>query len=118
MKKAFDQLDAQQLAAHPLRVGLSMDVEVDVSNQNGKMLAEAPRPASLAEVYAFGVPTDGANQDVQRVIMANLGKSGSAKSALKASETAQTDIRHTNDKDKNKDKDKSMIKTGSKASAS
>ena len=111
-------LDAQQIAEHPLRVGLSMDAEVDVSNQNGKMLAEAPRPASLAEVHAFGVPTDGANQDVQRVIMANLGKSGSAKSALKASETAQTDIRHTNDKDKNKDKDKSMIKTGSKASAS
>ena len=35
----------QQLAANPLRVGLSMDAEVDVSNQDGKTLADAPRAA-------------------------------------------------------------------------
>ena len=35
-------LDPKQIADHPLRVGLSMDVEVDVSQQDGKALADAP----------------------------------------------------------------------------
>ena len=68
-------LDAQQLATNPLRVGLSMDAEVDVSQKDGKTLADAPRPAALAEVRAYGAPSDAADQDVQRVIAANGGKS-------------------------------------------
>ena len=66
-------LDAQQIAANPLRVGLSMDAEVDISDQTGKTLADAPRAAALAEVHAYGVPLDAADQDVRRVIAANLG---------------------------------------------
>ena len=68
-------LDAQQLATNPLRVGLSMDAEVDVSQKDGKTLADAPRPAALAEVHAYGVPGDAADKDVRRVIAANMGKS-------------------------------------------
>ena len=67
-------LDAQQLATNPLRVGLSMDAEVDVSQKDGKTLADAPRPAALAEVHAYGVPGDAADKDVRRVIAANMGK--------------------------------------------
>ena len=67
-------LDAQQLAANPLRVGLSMDAEVDVSQKDGKTLVDAPRPAALAEVRAIGVPSDAADNDVRRVIAANMGK--------------------------------------------
>jgi membrane fusion protein (multidrug efflux system) len=64
-------LDAKQLVDNPLRVGLSMDATVDVSQQDGKMLADAPRSASLATLAA---PTDkGADLEVQRVIAANLG---------------------------------------------
>ena len=37
-------LDPAEVKAHPLRVGLSMQVEVDVAQQSGKMLADAPRP--------------------------------------------------------------------------
>ena len=67
-------LDVQQLATNPLRVGLSMDAEVDVSQKDGKTLADAPRPAALAEVHAYGVPGDAADKDVRRVIAANMGK--------------------------------------------
>ncbi len=68
-------LDPKEIEANPLRVGLSMDAEVDVSNKDGKTLADAPRPAAQAEVHAYGVPGDAADQDVKRVIAANMGKS-------------------------------------------
>ena len=71
-------LDPKQVAANPLRVGLSMDAEVDVSNKDGKMLADAPRPAAQAEVHAYGVPSDAADQDVRRVIAANTGRAAGA----------------------------------------
>ena len=67
-------LDSKQVLDNPLRVGLSMDAEVDVSNKDGKTLADAPRPAAQAEVHAYGVPGDAADQDVRRVIAANTGK--------------------------------------------
>ena len=80
-------LDAKQLGEHPLRVGLSMDAEVDVSNQGGKALADAPRDAAQAHTQAFAAQDDAGNEDVRRVIAANSGKSvktartGSAASA-------------------------------------
>ena len=67
-------LDAQQLAAHPLRVGLSMVAEVDVSQKDGKTLADAPRPSAQAEVHAYSVTSDAADQNVDRVIAANMGR--------------------------------------------
>ena len=36
-------LDPQELSAHPLRVGLSMDVNVDTSDTSGKTLADVQR---------------------------------------------------------------------------
>ncbi|MBI2726635.1 MAG: HlyD family efflux transporter periplasmic adaptor subunit [Polaromonas sp.] len=78
-------LDPKEIEANPLRVGLSMDAEVDVRNKDGKTLADAPRPAAQAEVHAYGVPGDAADQDVKRVIAANMGKSVVAANAGKAS---------------------------------
>jgi membrane fusion protein (multidrug efflux system) len=70
-------LDAKQLAAHPLRVGLSMTAEVDVSKTDGLALADVPR---MAVAQPAPLPTDdAANQLVQRVIAANLGQAGAAK---------------------------------------
>lgn len=68
-------LDAKQLADNPLRVGLSMDAEVDVSSKDGKTLADAPRDATVAHSQTYGTPDDAADKDVQRVIAANTGKS-------------------------------------------
>ncbi|MBH1957256.1 MAG: efflux RND transporter periplasmic adaptor subunit [Burkholderiales bacterium] len=69
-------LDPKQLAEHPLRVGLSMDAEVDVSKQDGKTLADAPRDAAQAHTQAFASQNDAdaASEEVRRVIAANAGK--------------------------------------------
>ena len=67
-------LDAKQIEANPLRVGLSMEAEVDIRNRDGKALADAPRAVALAEVHTPTVASDGAEQDVKRVIAANMGR--------------------------------------------
>lgn len=67
-------LDPKQILDNPLRIGLSMDAEVDISKKDGKTLADAPRPVEQAEIHAYGVPGDAADQDVRRVIVANTGK--------------------------------------------
>ncbi|WP_442979496.1 HlyD family secretion protein, partial [Salmonella enterica] len=46
-------LDAAELRAHPLRVGLSMQAEVDVREQGGKSLADAPRAEAVASTQVF-----------------------------------------------------------------
>lgn len=49
-------LDPKELAAHPLRVGLSMDVTVDTSEQAGKTLADAPRTQAVAATQVYDTP--------------------------------------------------------------
>ena len=71
-------LDPKQLKDNPLRVGLSMDAEVDVSNKDGKTLADAPRDAAQAHTQAYAVPDEAASNDVRRVIAANLGRGDKA----------------------------------------
>jgi membrane fusion protein (multidrug efflux system) len=71
-------LDPLQLESNPLRVGLSMVAEVDVSNIDGKSLADTPRAAALAQIPVAAAQGEAANQNVQRVIAANLGKAGAA----------------------------------------
>jgi membrane fusion protein (multidrug efflux system) len=67
-------LDPKEIVANPLRVGLSMDAEVDVSKQDGKALAEAPRAAPVAQTTVFNLFDKGADAEVQRVIAANIGR--------------------------------------------
>ncbi|HWI81035.1 efflux RND transporter periplasmic adaptor subunit [Ramlibacter sp.] len=66
-------LDPNEIAGHPLRVGLSMDAEVDVSKQDGKTLADATRSAPVAQTQVYAAYDQGADAEVQRVIAANLG---------------------------------------------
>ncbi len=66
-------LDPAPLAEHPLRVGLSMTVTVDVSQQDGKTLADAPRQAAVAQTGVYALPDDEAHALVRKVIAANLG---------------------------------------------
>ncbi|WP_312756455.1 HlyD family efflux transporter periplasmic adaptor subunit, partial [Pulveribacter sp.] len=68
-------LDAQQVQEHPLRVGLSMDVQVDTRERGGASLAEAPRTGPLAQTSVYDQLEDGAEAEVARIIEANLGKS-------------------------------------------
>jgi membrane fusion protein (multidrug efflux system) len=76
-------LDAAQIARNPLRVGLSMEVTVDVSNQNGRTLADAPRAASITRTEVYGALEGGADEEVRRVIAANLGHKVLAKAVVK-----------------------------------
>ena len=68
------QLDPAQLASHPLRVGLSMEVTVDVTRQDGKMLADAPRADAGVQTAVFDAPETGAEADIQAIIKANQGR--------------------------------------------
>ena len=84
------ELDAQQLAAHPLRVGLSMEATVDVQQDAGAPVLSAqaaPRASSSTPVY------DGNDAEAERrvhaIIDANLGRPGLRAPALaKAPRTA------------------------------
>jgi membrane fusion protein (multidrug efflux system) len=68
-------LEQQQLREHPLRVGLSMEAIVDVSKQEGKTLADAPRAAAVAQTQVFNTQDDGAEAEVRRVIAGNSAPS-------------------------------------------
>jgi membrane fusion protein, multidrug efflux system len=80
-------LDAHQILENPLRVGLSMAAEVDVSNQEGKTLAGAPRTVAPSPGPAVDLHDDAASEDVRRVIAANIGKAGRSVQPEKAART-------------------------------
>jgi membrane fusion protein (multidrug efflux system) len=67
-------IDAKDLAEHPLRVGLSMDVSVDTQDQSGKTLADSPRSSPAAVTTVFESQQRAADQRVERIIAANLGR--------------------------------------------
>jgi len=70
------ELDARQLAEHPLRVGLSMEANVDVSKQEGApLLASAVTRPSATQV--LDAPGEEADRIVRGIIAANLGKARS-----------------------------------------
>ncbi|MEY2842277.1 MAG: hypothetical protein RI920_314 [Pseudomonadota bacterium] len=69
-------LQADEVKAHPLRVGLSMNVEVDVSKQDGAMLASVPRAQPVAATTVFDAQQAEADQRVQHIINANLHRAG------------------------------------------
>ncbi|WP_341678026.1 HlyD family efflux transporter periplasmic adaptor subunit [Niveibacterium sp. SC-1] len=68
-------LDPKELAEHPLRVGLSMRVEVDMHDRSGPMLSQAPntKPAFSTDVY--GQQLVDAETRIAQIVQANAGKS-------------------------------------------
>ena len=66
-------LEAAEVAKNPLRVGLSMEATVDVSRQDGKMLADAPRAAPLVETNVYAALDAGAAEEVRKIVAANKG---------------------------------------------
>ncbi|RUR65538.1 HlyD family efflux transporter periplasmic adaptor subunit [Variovorax guangxiensis] len=77
-------LDPEQLKANPLRIGLSMDAEVDISQKGGKMLADAPRATALAQTTVYSQLDRGADAEVERIVAANIGGKGGATAAAPA----------------------------------
>lgn len=66
-------LDADQLSKNPLRIGLSMEAEIDVTEQGGKMLADSPRASAQVETSVYANLDSGAAAEVRRIVAANLG---------------------------------------------
>ncbi len=74
-------LKPEEVKAHPLRVGLSMEVEVDVSQQDGPMLAQAPRSGAERSTTVFDNLQADADARVARIISANVGSHSAAPQA-------------------------------------
>jgi membrane fusion protein, multidrug efflux system len=76
-------LDPQELAKHPLRIGLSMLVDVDVKNDNGGELGNAQN--TVYETKVFDKYGDEADAEIARIIAENAGQAanGSQKSAAR-----------------------------------
>ncbi len=66
-------LDPAQLAAHPLRVGLSTEVEVDISQHGGRPVAALPATHPAAQTDIYQANWTRADALVARIIAANAG---------------------------------------------
>ncbi len=64
-------LNADELKAHPLRIGLSMEVKVDTQDQSGPTLAQTPRTSSLSSTKAFERPVSESEALVKKIINSN-----------------------------------------------
>ncbi len=66
-------LNAKELAEHPLRVGLSMEVTVDTHDQSGAPVAEAGNGGPVASTRVFDELDQAADERVNSIVSANLG---------------------------------------------
>ena len=66
-------LDADELAAHPLKIGLSMHAEVDLHNQDGPTLAQNASEKAVFETDIYAGQLDEAEAMIARVIENNAG---------------------------------------------
>ena len=65
-------LDPRQLAAHPLRLGMSMSVDVAIRDQQGPVLPAAVRAEPLLTTQAYARQLQDADALIDKVIRANL----------------------------------------------
>ena len=78
-------LDPQELAKHPLRIGLSMSVDVNIK-QDGGQLGEAPNTVYSTDVFAkYG---DQADAEIARIIVENAGSNAGLQSQKAGSANA------------------------------
>jgi membrane fusion protein (multidrug efflux system) len=70
-------LDPKQLQSHPLRIGLSTDVNVSLKDQNGPVLAPARQADAkpLMSTAAYEKQLADANQLITSIIEQNLPES-------------------------------------------
>ncbi len=66
-------LDPADLAAHPLRIGLSMEVNVDVHDQSGKAVTQVARNTPVSSTTLYDDLDKAADVRVNAIISANLG---------------------------------------------
>ncbi len=69
------KLDDAELAQHPLRVGLSMDVNIETKDQSGKALADMPRTAPTSATSVYDIQSTQADAEVAKIIASQLSRS-------------------------------------------
>ena len=66
-------LDPAELERHPLFLGLSTDVEVDVHDQSGAALSKQPAWPAALNTDVYESQEAGADQAISSIVAANLG---------------------------------------------
>jgi membrane fusion protein (multidrug efflux system) len=66
-------LDPKQLAAHPLRIGMSMSVDISVRDQDGKVLPAALPARPVLATQAYAKQLSDADALIEQIVAANLG---------------------------------------------
>jgi membrane fusion protein (multidrug efflux system) len=64
-------IDPQQLREHPLRIGLSMEATVNITDKDGPVLATAPRATPAYTTPVFDTDQRDANQLIERIVRTN-----------------------------------------------
>ncbi|KND57360.1 Membrane fusion component of tripartite multidrug resistance system [Candidatus Paraburkholderia schumanniana] len=73
------ELDPKELQAHPLRIGLSMNVDVTIKNEEGGQLGNAQNTVYQTNVFDnYGAQAD---QEIARIIQQNAGAPAQSRSS-------------------------------------
>ena len=78
-------LDPQELQGHPLFLGLSTTVKVDVHDQGGKVLSTQPAWQAELNTNAYEPQIAGVDAEIRTIVAANLGRANTAASTANAS---------------------------------
>jgi len=69
-------LDSKQLEKHPLWLGLSMEVTVDIHDTSGEMLTESRQIKPIYQTKIYSEQEEGADEMIQEIIEHNIGSHG------------------------------------------
>lgn len=72
-------LDPKQLAAHPLRVGMSTEVTVDIRDHSGPLVVDAPPRGPAAQTDVYAADWKRADTLVDAIIAGNAGNGRKAR---------------------------------------
>ncbi|KVQ29224.1 efflux RND transporter periplasmic adaptor subunit [Burkholderia cepacia] len=81
------ELDPKDLDKHPLRIGLSMQVDVDIKDERGDQLVNAPN--TIYETNVFAKYGDEADAEIARIVAENAGGNAPAPAAAKSNAVAK-----------------------------
>ena len=70
------ELDRKQLAAHPLRLGMSMSVDVGIRDQDGEVLPAATPAKPVLSTQAYARQLSDADALIRGIVRANLARHG------------------------------------------
>ncbi|AWV04514.1 EmrA/EmrK family multidrug efflux transporter periplasmic adaptor subunit [Burkholderia sp. JP2-270] len=89
------QLDQKELEAHPLRIGLSMDVDVDTRDNTGPQLGAAMNTSYRTDVFAgYGAQADA---EIEKIIAQNIvtGRAAPTEPVVSSTRSAKRYARDT-----------------------